>query len=139
MSDIKTLKDFEQTLVQRVQAGIAHVIGIQEYKSLPAELKRRYYPLYRRSDTTYRMYPKYMRTRRDRDPITEKHTMVRARPATWPTLFAKSYKPTEQASTNINTSVTQTNTALSRKTMAQIRSERRFLQRNPTGVTTKFS
>ena len=66
-----TPKDFDATLISRVQRGIAWVISANEYNSLHTNLKSKYYPLFRRADTTYRMYPKLMKARIDIDPNTQ--------------------------------------------------------------------
>ena len=137
---IKTPTDDEATLLQRVRTGLAHVITANEYNSLSAELKAKYYPLYHRADTTYRMKSEFMRARRDPDPTTTSPIRIVPRAAYTPTKTP----PSTVIKTTPDVPVVRTDpgsrgTEASKKTTRQILKEASQLTRKRVGVTTQFS
>jgi len=139
MNVITSLETYNKGLLQRVLAGQAHVITYKDYNNLPISLKSRYYPLFKRFDTTYRLKVNYMKPRIDIDPNTVSPTVVQNKRVI---VGKQPYKnPTTQVSpiSKVSVEVTDTNTEISHKTFGDLIQEARMLKKLPISVTTKFS
>lgn len=136
----ETPKDFDATLITRVIRGTAFVISANEYNSLPSNLKYKYYPLFRRADTTYRLFPQYMSARKDTDPNTQVVTIVPLRkvPLT-PQIDRTTPKTLQKEVLPINPYVSIPNTELSKKSLNQITQETKSTLKNYVGVTTQYT
>jgi hypothetical protein len=136
---IRTPEQFNATLVQRVRSGVAHVIAANEYNSLPLDLRNRYYPLFRRADTTYRLKKEYMRARQDPDPNTTPPVIVAAKRVSVPTQFSKSPIRTVPWKGVVKTDPETTDTEASTKSLSRLAKETGALLRGRVGVRTQYS
>lgn len=136
---IRTPEQFNATLLQRVRSGVAHVISANEFNSLPVDLRARYYPLFRRATTTYRLKKEYMRARQDPDPNTTPPVIVRARRVFAPTQFSKDPIRTVPRKGVVKTDPETTDTEASTKSLSRLLSETRALVRKRVGVRTQYS
>ena len=135
-----TPKDFNDTLITRATIGTAYVISANEYYSLPNNLKSKYYPLFRRADTTYRLFPQFMSARTDVNPQTQVVTLVPFKPTPKSTLKEKDIPITIQNNIlPINTSVSMVDTDLARKSYNQVLQETKVTLNNRPVVTTQYS
>lgn len=136
----KEPKDFNATLISRVRQGIAHVINYKEYAQLPASLKRMYYPLFNRMDTTYRLQQRFMRARRDIDQTTISPTIVRHRAVIMSR--QRTQEPVQEfqpAGDLVVASPATSKTPMSKKTMTEIIQETRLTLAHPPKVSARFS
>lgn len=135
-----TPKDFNDTLITRATIGTAYVISANEYNSLPAGLKNKYYPLFRRADTTYRLYPQFMSARRDINPQTQVVALVPFKPTAQSVQTERNMPITIQRNVlPINTSVSMVDTDLARKSYNQVLQETKITLNNRLVVTTQYS
>lgn len=137
---VNSVNDYDNQLVPLVMTGTLHVVSSIDYNKLPVRLKSRYYPLFRRADTTYRLYPQYMRQRRDVDPNTKISTIVTPRNIIVQRQVEKDpVMVVSQKPLPINATVARPQTDLSKKTRSEIVQEQAYLVRNRAGVTTRYS
>jgi hypothetical protein len=133
-------KEFDATLIQRVVSGLAYVISANEYNSLPTNLKVKYYPLFRRADTTYRLYPQFMRARRDIDPTTQiVHLVPRKAVALAKQVEKNPTIVTQKEILPINPYVSLPHTDLSEKSTGMIAQETQATLNNYVSVRTQFA
>lgn len=138
MFQIKTVVDFNKTLLQRVINGTAHVISLIDYKSLPVNLKSRYEPIFNRGDTTYRIKPEYIKERADVDPNTVVNHIVTPRAIVANKQVDEDYEKTKYLNA-VNKDISRPNTEVSHKTYNDLAMEARMLKKNPVSVKTKYS
>ncbi len=135
-----TPKDFNDTLITRAIIGTAYVVSANEYNLLPTNLKSKYYPLFRRADTTYRLFPQFMSARTDVNPQTQVVTLVPFKPTPMNTLKEKDIPITLQNNIlPINTSVSMVDTDLARKSYNQVLQETKVTLNNRPVVITQYS
>jgi len=135
-----TPKEFDATLVRRAAVGTAYVISANEYNSLPVNLRVKYYPLFRRADTTYRLYPRYMTVRRDIDPTTQVvHLVPKKRVVLQKQSEKNMPKLLQREILPINRYISLPNTDLSMKSTNTVARETQSVMSNRVNVTTQFT
>lgn len=137
---LDTPKEFDATLRSRAMAGTAYVISANEYNSLPESLKKKYYPLFRRADTTYRLYPQFMGVRRDTDPNTQVVRLVPRRKVVLPKQ-AEQEKPRQiqREILPVNNQFITPQTDLNMKSLQQIAQETQTSLVDRIRVNTQYS
>lgn len=140
MLQLKEPKDFAAQLQARVIAGTAYVIKQAEYVQLPSALQARYYPLFNRGDTPYRLKKEYMKPRKDVDPNTVTPVIIQPRAAVIPRQISKSAVTEFQpAGYKVSADGKTTKTPLSKKSLTEIVQETKTALANPPKINASYS
>lgn len=141
--DLAQPKDIDTKLIAYVEAGNwrVHVLDYRRWERLPLRLKNKYYPMFRRHTTPYRMYPKYMKARRDEDITTKISSRRQAlkKIVRLPVQSTGDKVAALPLSPVVSTDPSTKDTDLESKSYAQIAREARILAKRPATVTTRYS